>query len=86
MYRQDDVQFVGVLNAIRRGEQRPEHRALFSDCYTGRDVEVPGKPIKLRPKNDQAQEINEREMEAIPGPPTVTDSCVSRPSPEHLPR
>lgn len=64
-HRQDDVAFLGALNAIRRNQMTDEAR----ECFSSRIVASvpPETATKLFPHNANVDQLNEQELRKIPG-------------------
>ena len=71
-YRQDDEQFLALLNAVRENMMGPQSLSLLNTRMVSRDIAFEGKPfITATPTNAQAQQINTSFLAALPGEEVV---------------
>ena len=68
IYRQSDINFIEVLNAVRNCSAKEEHlEILNSRCIDCEEDEAIGEAIILTATNKQADQINFAKLTALPG-------------------
>lgn len=85
VFRQQDEQFVNLLNEVRDNQLTPQGRALLASRYnpyfknTDEDFH-----ITLTTHNRSADELNERELDRLPGEEFVFFAIVMKDFPENI--
>lgn len=68
IYRQKDNVFIDLLNAIRANEISDNHvNLLKSRCFPDKEAKIDEMILTLTARNEQANEINRRQLELLPG-------------------
>ncbi len=83
IYRQSDTTFIEVLNRLRTNSITPADIDLLNARYV-EEKDLPDHTITLTTHNRQADDINKRELNLLPGEETVYDAQVDGTFPESM--
>lgn len=78
VYRQDDPDFLNILNAVRTGDLTRDEGAVLNTRVTGRSgLEASATHVVLTPTNEAAFRINAQRLDALPGAPQLIEGKTS---------
>lgn len=84
IYRQQDSRFVGILNNIRHAAfDQDDHEALMKHYRPDFQPDEPGW-ITLTTHNAKADQMNEQELQRLPGEPVVMPAKISKDFPDNM--
>ncbi len=85
IYRQSEQTFIDILNDIRNNCCRADQLDLLNGYYRPDFIPEKGESyVTLTTHNHRADAINKRELDALPGRPTVLKANISKDFPESL--
>jgi len=85
VFRQQDEQFVRLLNEVRDNQLTAQGRALLASRYNPHFKNTEDDfHITLTTHNKAADELNERELNRLPGEPFVSHAVVMKDFPENI--
>ena len=72
VYRQQDLEFLDILNAVRENRLEGEllrklNSRVGAACGHGKNADDTSEPIRLMTHNRQAEYVNSRKLDALPG-------------------
>ncbi len=72
VYRQQDLEFLDILNAVRENRLEGEllrklNSRVGAACGHGKNADDTSEPIRLMTHNRQADDVNSRKLDALPG-------------------
>ncbi len=72
VYRQQDLEFLDILNAVRKNRLEGEllrklNSRVGAACGHGKNADDTSEPIRLMTHNRQADDVNSRKLDALPG-------------------